>query len=78
MEQLSFSQHQPDQKIFFLGALAGLARAAAGRAAAGRAAAGKSAAGRAAAGKSAASNKTTIPLKITTGDINIGNKQEEN
>jgi len=71
MEQLSFS-HQPDEKLFFLVALAGLGKmgAAAGRAAAGRAAAGKAAA--------TATKKAAIPLKISTGDINIGNKQQEN
>jgi len=76
MEQLSFS-HQPDEKLFFLVALAGLGKmgAAAGRAAAGRAAAGRAAAGKAAA---TATKKAAIPLKISTGDINIGNKQQEN
>ena len=70
MEQLSFS-HQPDEKLFFLGALAGLGKmgAAAGRAAAGRAAAGKAAA--------TVAKKATIPLKISTGDINIGNNQQQ-
>jgi len=75
MDQLSFCEYQPDQKIFLLGALAGLAKAGA---AAGRAAAGRASAGRASAGRAAAAKKTNIPLKITTGDINIGNKQEEN
>jgi len=65
MEQLSFS-HQPDEKLFFLGALAGLGKmgAAAWRAAAGRAAA-------------TVTKKAAIPLKISTGDINIGNKQQQ-
>ena len=78
MEQLSFSQ-EPNEKLFFLGALAGLGKmgAAAGRAAAGRAAAGRAAAGRAAAARPAIP-KPSIPLKISTGDINIGNKQQDN
>jgi len=75
MEQLSFS-HQPDEKLFFLGALAGLGKmgAAAGKAAAGKAAAGKAAAARAAA---TVAKKAAIPLKINTGDINIGNNQQQ-
>jgi len=81
MEQLSFS-HQPDEKLFFLGALAGLGKmgAAAGKAAAGKAAAARAAAGKAAASRAAATaaKKAAIPLKISTGDINIGNKQQEN
>lgn len=83
MEQLSFSQ-EPNEKLFFLGALAGLSKvgAAAGRAAVGRAAAGRAAAGRAAVGRAAARRsaipKPSIPLKISTGDINIGNKQQDN
>ena len=73
MEQLSFSQ-EPNEKLFFLGALAGLGKvgAAAGRAAAGRAAAGRAAAAR------PAIPKPSIPIKISTGDINIGNKQQDN
>jgi hypothetical protein len=75
MEQLSFSQ-EPNEKLFFLGALAGLGKmgAAAGRAAAGRAAAGKAAAS---AAKKAVIPKPKIPVKISTGDINIGNKQQQ-
>ena len=70
MEQLSFS-HQPDEKLFFLGALAGLGKMGA---AAGKAAAGKAAAARAAA---TVAKKAAIPLKINTGDINIGNNQQQ-
>ena len=64
MEQLSFS-HKPDEKLFFLSALAGLAKigASAGRAAARRAAA-------------SATKKPVIPVKTSTSDINIGNKQQ--
>jgi hypothetical protein len=69
MEQLSFSQ-KPDDKIFFIGALVGLAKIGAAKAA-----------GRAAlsgAKKAAALKPAIIPLKISTGDINIGNKKKEN
>jgi hypothetical protein len=68
MEQLSFSQ-EPNEKLFFLGALAGLSKvgAAAGRAAARRTAA-----------RRTAIPKPSIPIKISTGDINIGNKQQDN
>ncbi len=71
MEQLSFS-HKPNEKIFFLGALAGLAKIGAAKAA-GRAAV-------SVAKKTAAPilSKPNIPIKISTGDINIGNKQQEN
>jgi hypothetical protein len=70
MEQLSFSP-EPNEKLFFLGALAGLGKmgAAAGRAAAGKAAA--------SAAKKAVIPKPKIPVKISTGDINIGNKQQQ-
>ena len=66
MEQLSFSQ-EPNEKLFFIGALAGLGKigAAAGRAAA-------------SAAKKAVIPKPSIPVKISAGDINIGNKQQEN
>ena len=72
MEQLSFS-HKPDEKLFFLGALAGLAKIGAAKAAA-RAGA---RAGVSGAKKTIASilPKPNIPVKISTGDINIGNKQ---
>jgi len=72
MEQLSFS-HKPDEKLFFLGALAGLAKMGAAKAAA-RAGA---RAGVSGAKKTIASilPKPNIPVKISTGDINIGNKQ---
>jgi len=68
MEQLSFSQ-ESNEKLFFLGALAGLGKvgAAAGRAVAGRAAAARP-----------AIPKPSIPIKISTGDINIVNKQQDN
>jgi hypothetical protein len=68
-QQISFSK-KPDEKIFFLGALAGLAKMGAAKAA-----------GRAdvSCAKKAESLKlAVIPLKISTGDINIGNKQQEN
>jgi hypothetical protein len=68
MEQLSFSQ-KPDEKLFFLGALGSLAKIGAAKAA-GRAAV--------SGAKKAAALKPNIPLKISTGDINIGNKQQEN
>lgn len=79
MEQLSFSQ-KPDEKLFFLGALGGLAKIGAAKAAA---RAGARAGARAAvsgAKKMAAPilSKPNIPVKISTGDINIGNKQQEN
>jgi hypothetical protein len=75
MEQLSFS-HKPDEKLFFLGALAGLAKMGAAKAAA-RAGARAAVSG---AKKTAAPilSKPNIPVKISTGDINIGNKQQEN
>lgn len=67
MEQLSFS-HKPNEKIFFLGALAGLAKIGAARAAV------------SGAKKKVAPilPKPNIPIKISTVDINIGNKQQEN
>jgi hypothetical protein len=66
MEGLSFSQ-EPNEKLFFLGALAGLGKmgAAAGRTASRRTVA-------------SATKKAVIPVKISTGDINIGNKKQEN
>lgn len=72
MEQLSFSQ-EPNEKLFFLGALAGLGKMGAARAAA--AGAKKVAA---TAAKKVAVSKLSIPIKISTGDINIGNKKQEN
>ena len=66
MEWLSFSK-KPNEKLFFLGALAGLGKIGA--------AAGRSAARRTVA---SATKKAVIPVKISTGDINAGNKQQEN
>ena len=66
MEWLSFSQ-KPNEKLFFLGALAGLGKMGAD--------VGRSAARRTVA---SATKKAAIPVKISTGDINIGNKQQEN
>jgi hypothetical protein len=75
MEQLSFSQ-EPNEKLFFLGALAGLGKMGAARSAA-RAGARAAVSG---AKKTVAPilSKPSIPVKISTGDINIGNKQQEN
>lgn len=79
MEQLSFSQ-KPDEKLFFLGALGGLAKIGAAKAAgrAGARAAVSGAKKTAALKPAVAIPKPNIPLKISTGDINIGNKQQEN
>ena len=74
MEQLSFS-HKPNEKIFFLGALAGLAKMGAARAAA---RAGVRAAVSGAKKVAPILPKPNIPIKISTGDINVGNKQQEN
>jgi len=73
---LSFS-HKPDEKLFFLGALAGLAKIGAAKAAAKAAARAGARAGVSGAKKTIASilPKPNIPVKISTGDINIGNKQ---
>ena len=73
MEQLSFS-NKPDEKLFFLGALGGLAKIGAIKTA-GRAGARAALSG----AKKTAALIPNIPLKISTGgDINIGNKQQEN
>jgi enoyl-[acyl-carrier-protein] reductase (NADH) len=67
MEQLSFSE-KPDEKLFFLGALAGFAKMGVAKAAV------------SGAKKTAAPilSKPNIPVKISTGDINTGNNQQEN
>jgi hypothetical protein len=73
MEQLSFS-HKPDEKLFFLGSLAGLAKIGAAKAA-GRASI--SGAKKMISSKPLVKPNLNIPIKISTGDINIGNKQQE-
>jgi len=65
MEQLSFSQ-KPDEKVFFLGALAGRAAARTFRRI------------RPARRPRPAVPRPNNPVKISTGDINTGNNQQEN
>ena len=66
MEKLSFS-HKPDEKVFFLGALAGL---------------GKTARTfrriRPSRTPRPSVSRQNIPVKISIGDINTGNNQQKN